>query len=117
MPTKRSNSAVSAIEGSVRIKREPETCCQKACDPCCQEDYVVDPEFVELRGQLKRFQNDIHRLSSLIKTQKPVRRLKENRKQEERRRTGAENQKEMTSISATINRQRLEFLAVKSIYQ
>jgi hypothetical protein len=53
----------------------------------------------------------------LIKTQKPVRRLKENRKQEERRRTGAENQKEMTSISATINRQRLEFLAVKSIYQ
>jgi hypothetical protein len=78
---------------------------------------VVDPEFVELRGQLKRFQNDIHRVSSLIKTQKPVRRLKENRKQEERRRTGAENQKEMTSISATINRQRLEFLAVKSIYQ
>jgi hypothetical protein len=64
------------------IKRKPETCCQEACeDSCCQEDYVVSPEIVELKGQLKMLQNDIHRVSYLIKTEEPVRQPKETRKE------------------------------------
>jgi hypothetical protein len=80
----------------VRINQTSEICCGEVCDddPCCEEDYVVDPEIVELKKQVKGLQNSMHRLSSLVKTEEPVREPKEKAKKEvEEERTSRKSKK------------------------
>jgi Kelch motif len=74
----------------VCCRQESECGCREACkpDPCCEEALVIEPEVIELRGEIKRLHNSIHRLASLIKIEEPHRERKEvtqKDKEEERR--------------------------------
>ena len=44
---------------------------------------MVGPEIIELRDQIKRLQNSVHRLDSLIKIEEPHRERKEVTKEEQ----------------------------------
>lgn len=59
----------------------------KICSPdsCCAEASMVAPEIIELRAQIKRLQNSVHRLDSLIKIEEPHRERKEVTKEEQER--------------------------------
>ena len=50
--------------------------------PYVEEDLVVDPEIIELKADMKRLQNSIRRLESLIKIEEPRREPKEITKEE-----------------------------------
>ncbi len=76
-----------------RIRHESETCCKSECeDSCCTEDLVPDPEIIELRGEIKRLQNSVRRISLLFKLEEPVREPKfekdEEEEEEESRKSG-----------------------------
>lgn len=67
----------------IGIKREFETCCKEVYeDPCCVEDLVIDPEIIQLKDEVKRLQNSVQRLSSLIKIEERIREPKESTKEE-----------------------------------
>jgi hypothetical protein len=53
--------------------QEGECHCHKVCnaDACCEEVSMVGPEIIELRGQIKRLDNSVRRLESLIKIEEP----------------------------------------------
>jgi hypothetical protein len=59
--------------------------CKETCktDPCCEEKLVIEPELIELRGEVKGLRHSIHRLSSMMKIEEPHRDRKEGRKKEE----------------------------------
>jgi hypothetical protein len=46
-------------------------CCERCCEPCCcREDDVYDAEFRELKDEISRLQNSMHRLSSMLPKRK-----------------------------------------------
>ena len=65
-------------------RQEAECACHEVCKPhpCCEEELVIEPEIIELRGEIKSLHNSIHRLASLIKIEEPHRESKEVRKNE-----------------------------------
>jgi hypothetical protein len=65
--------------------QEGECACREACkpDPCCEEVAVIEPEIIEVREEIERVRDSIHRLTSLIKIEEPHREKKEASKHEE----------------------------------
>jgi hypothetical protein len=65
-------------------RQEAGCVCHEACkpDPCCEEVLVMEPEIIELRGEIKRLHNSVRRLASLIKIEEPHRERKEITKKE-----------------------------------
>lgn len=65
-------------------RQEAGCSCHGACkpDPWCEEIPVIEPEIIQLRGEIKRLHNSVHRLASSIKIEEPHRERKEITKKE-----------------------------------
>jgi hypothetical protein len=65
-------------------------CCERCCEPCCcREDDVYDAEFRELKDEMRRLQNSMHRLSSMVQKEdvyeeKEVTKEREHKKKDDR---------------------------------
>jgi hypothetical protein len=52
----------------ISSRRDACCCCEK--EPCCcREDAMDDPEIQELKDEVRRLQNSVHRLASMIQTE------------------------------------------------
>ncbi len=61
-------------------RRQDSACCGREIHKesiCGEEEAVLEPEIVELRGEIRRLSRSVHRLSSLIKVEEPHREHKE----------------------------------------